>query len=238
MELLTRARQWPQTGRARRAGVSSFGISGTNAHVILEHEPVESVQAPVESTQVPAGSAQVRLAAGELPWVVSGRSEGAVRAQAARLAAFVAGDGGGAGALDVGGVGLALVSSRSVFDHSAVVGGGSLDELLAGVGGVARGDGTAGGVVFERRVAGGVGVAFSGQGSQRPGMGRELYGRFPVFAGALDEVCAEVEKQAGLELLGVVFGDDAGVLEGTGVAQPALFAVEVALYRLAESFGV
>ncbi|PKT67090.1 hypothetical protein CW362_42395, partial [Streptomyces populi] len=86
VELLTRARQWPQTGRARRAGVSSFGISGTNAHVILEHEPMESTQALV--------------AAGELPWVVSGRSEGAVRAQAARLAAFVAGDGGGAGALD------------------------------------------------------------------------------------------------------------------------------------------
>ncbi|MFE7976079.1 SDR family NAD(P)-dependent oxidoreductase, partial [Streptomyces shenzhenensis] len=223
VELLREARQWPETGRARRAGVSSFGISGTNAHVVLEYEPVESSQVPV--------------GVGELPWVVSGRSEGAVRVQAARLAAFVEGCGDVAGVLDAGRVGLALASSRSVFEYSAVVGGGSLGELLRGVRGVAEGA-VVGGVVFERRVVGGLGVAFSGQGSQRLGMGRELYERFPVFAGALDEVCAVVEELAGVELLPVIFGDDAEALEDTGVAQPALFAVEVALYRLAESFGV
>ncbi|MBO4208865.1 polyketide synthase, partial [Micromonospora echinofusca] len=81
VELLAEAREWPASDRPRRAGVSSFGISGTNAHVILEQAPA-AVAALVEESPDPVGD-------GVLPWVLSGKSPEAVRAQAAKLVSFV-----------------------------------------------------------------------------------------------------------------------------------------------------
>ncbi|WP_405968644.1 SDR family NAD(P)-dependent oxidoreductase [Streptomyces sp. NBC_00015] len=213
VELLTESREWPAvSGRPRRAGVSAFGISGTNAHVILEAvEPAVRVERAV----VPDGV---------VPLVVSGRSPEAVRAQAARLAGFLGEERG----LSLSDVAYSLAVTRARFDHRAVVVAGSVAEAREALASV-RPDAV---------VAGRLGVLFTGQGAQRVGMGRGLYGAFPVFAEAFDEVCAAVDKNLGRSLKDLVFGDEAALLDETRYAQPALFAVEVALFRLVESWGV
>ncbi|MFD7669252.1 type I polyketide synthase, partial [Streptomyces sp. NPDC059788] len=184
VELLTDARAWPELGRPRRAGVSGFGVSGTNAHVILEQADADAEAAADADSDAGAEAAvevAVERALPVVPWVVSARSEAALRGQAGRLAE--------AGAVcDPVDVGLSLVSSRSVFEHRAVVLGGDRDGLLSGVGALAGG-GPAVGVVSGVVAGGGLGLVFTGQGSQRVGMGRGLYEVFPVFAGAFDEVC-------------------------------------------------
>ncbi|MEV4969688.1 type I polyketide synthase [Streptomyces scopuliridis] len=212
VELLTEQREWPETGQARRAGVSSFGISGTNAHVVLE-------QAPAAEPVAPAPAPEVTPAA--VPWLVSAKSEAALDAQLDRLRSFVA-DRPGLSPLDLG---LSLAESRSAFEHRAVL--------------MAPGDGAdarqiARGVAVERPTA----VLFSGQGSQRLGMGRELYERFPVFADALDSVLAHLDGELHRPLRELIWGDDAATLNRTAYTQPALFAIEVALFRLVESWGV
>ncbi|RSR96830.1 SDR family NAD(P)-dependent oxidoreductase [Streptomyces sp. WAC04189] len=208
VELLTEARPWENDGRPRRAAVSSFGISGTNAHVILEEAPVQEETEEEAAAPLPV-----------VPWVLSGRGEGALRAQAQRLAGYVAGRD-DLSPLDVG---FSLATTRSVFEHRAVVVGRDREELLSGLAGL-----VSGGTPVQGRTA----FVFSGQGSQRAGMGRELYNAFPVFAQALDEVV----EALGLPLREVMW--DGEGLDRTGFTQPALFAHEVALYRLLESWGV
>ncbi|MEW2619200.1 alpha/beta fold hydrolase [Streptomyces sp. NPDC048106] len=199
MELLREAREWaPEEGRLRRAGVSAFGASGTNAHVILEEAP------PEETAETPA-----RVSMPVVPWVVSGRSAAALRAQLSRLDDWTPRP-------DPVDVGWSLITTRSGFEHRAVV----TDDGRQ----LARGDAD----------AGGTGFVFSGQGSQRVGMGRGLYAAYPVFARALDEVCAAF----GGSLCEVMFEGPAEVLGDTAWAQPAIFACEVALFRLLESWGV
>ncbi|MET7575726.1 acyltransferase domain-containing protein, partial [Streptomyces sp. NPDC005492] len=201
------------------AGVSSFGISGTNAHVILEAAP----EVDAEPEAVSAGGA-------EMVWVVSGRTEEALRGQAERLVSAVEG-------AEAAAVGAALLS-RSLFEHRAVVVGADAAELASGLRGLAAGESVAN--VVDGVAAGGrrVAVLFAGQGAQRLGMGEELYRTSAVFAAAFDEVVAELDRHLDVPLRDVVWGEDADELNSTGWAQPALFAVEVALFRLLESFGV
>ncbi|MEU6085188.1 type I polyketide synthase, partial [Streptomyces sp. NPDC047108] len=226
IRLLTDVHDWPEAeDRPRRAAVSAFGVSGTNAHVVLE-QPVSDER--VESTD------EGRAGPKQTPWVVSARSRDALRAQAARLSAFVA----ERGALSAVEVGVSLVRSRSVFEHRAVVWGADREELLSGLAAVAAGDSAAGAVVGEVGEGGRTGFLFAGQGSQRPGMGRELYEEYAVFADAFDAVCAHLDTELPRSLRDVVFGDECDVLNRTEYAQPALFALEVALFRLLESWGV
>ncbi|GAB2920344.1 type I polyketide synthase [Streptomyces heilongjiangensis] len=230
VELLGQPREWPATeGRLRRAGVSSFGISGTNAHVVLEEPPAAEAR-PTEPQDAQDGPAAF---AGPVPWLLSARSGDALREQAARLARTVDADGAAAGASPVEVAG-ALVRSRSLFDHRAVVWGRDRAALVTALDAIAAGTAPDDGVSGVTRRDGRTAFLFAGQGAQRPGMGRELYDTYPVFAAAFDAVDAELP----FDLAEIAFGADADALNRTEFTQPALFALEVALYRLLESWGV
>ncbi|AWS44268.1 type I polyketide synthase [Streptosporangium sp. 'caverna'] len=230
VELVTEARPWPEVGRVRRAGVSSFGISGTNAHVIIEQAAPQETT-PDAVTADAAGPAEVGCSLSVWPWVVSGRDENSLRAQAGRLAGWLAADPG----VDVREVAAVLATGRAVLEHRAVVVGAEVETIRAGLQAVAAGE-AAPSVVMGSGVDPVMAVLFTGQGSQWAGMGRELYAGFPVFAEAFDEV----EQLTGLPLREVVFTaeEPGGALDQTGVAQVAIFAVEVALWRLVRWLGV
>ncbi|MEU0839172.1 SDR family NAD(P)-dependent oxidoreductase [Streptomyces sp. NPDC005962] len=228
VSLLTENTPWPETGQPRRAGISSFGVSGTNAHTVIE-------QAPAEDREPETADGEWSGLGGQLPLLVSGQSAEALRAQAARLTAHVEGDP-GLGLVDLA---HSLATTRAALDHRAVVlaGDGGRDDLLRGLAALAE-ENPASGVVQGEVGEGKVAFLFTGQGSQRPGMGRELYAAVPAFAKALDEVCAELDGHLELPLRDVMFGDDGDLLNRTGYTQPALFALEVALFRLLETWGV
>ncbi|QES04548.1 acyltransferase domain-containing protein [Streptomyces venezuelae] len=244
IELLTRRRAWPETGRPRRAAVSSFGISGTNAHVILEAPPEEPARDAAESRpEVPsreaaesrpeaAGQGRTETGPGPsatppeapgrarppVPWPLSGRDPGALRDQIGRLRAHL--DAAPADPEDV----AHSLARRAVFRHRAVL----LAAPQAPAGGSPR-------AVTGVARPGGTALLFSGQGSQRVGMGRELYETYPVFAESFDAVA----EHTGLPLKDVVLaGTPDGLLDRTRYAQPALFAVEVSLFRLVRALGL
>ena len=234
VELLTQAREWPVAeGRLRRAGVSSFGISGTNAHVVLEEAP-QGEPAAAEADDGGDDAAEVAVAAPVavsvelpvVPWVVSARSEASLAGQVERLADF-AGERSDAAAVDVA---YSLLMSRASMEHRAVVVGADRDALRGGLADSAS-------WITGRASGGKTAFLFSGQGSQWSGMGRELYASYPVFAEALDRVCAHFDAELSSPLREVMFGGGEA-LDQTGLTQPALFAFEVALFRLLESWGV
>ncbi|MFJ6676107.1 SDR family NAD(P)-dependent oxidoreductase [Actinosynnema sp. NPDC091369] len=219
VRLATETAPWPELDRPRRAGVSSFGISGTNAHVIIEQAP-EAATTPAPERVVPATP---------LPWVLSGRGAGSLAAQASRLREFAES---GVDPLDVG---WSLATTRAALDHRAVVWGDDHEALLAALDTVAAGKS---GPTAVTGLASAVRSAFlfTGQGAQRVGMGLALAEAFPVFAEAFEEVCAALDPMLDRPLREVIA--DGVDLDETGYTQPALFAVEVALFRLVDSWGV
>ncbi|MFJ8650633.1 type I polyketide synthase, partial [Streptomyces sp. NPDC093546] len=226
IELLTAPRPWEPGDRPRRAAVSSFGISGTNAHVILEEAP-PAATAPTTAR---------RTGPGMVPLPVSGRTAQALSAQAARLRVFLdeAREDPAAPA-ELVDLAYSLGATRQSHEHRAVVLASDPEDVQAGLRSVEEGTpgpGVLTGAVRPGRTA----FLFSGQGAQYAGMASDLYDAFPVFADAFDAVCARVDLERPLR--DVVFGKDAGLLDRTVYAQAGLFAVEVALFRLVESWGV
>ncbi|MFE4517812.1 SDR family NAD(P)-dependent oxidoreductase [Kitasatospora sp. NPDC056783] len=234
VRLLTEAQEWPETGRPRRAAVSSFGISGTNSHVVLEQAPAPDQapeadgEQPEERTRTEAPGAEAPAVAptpplDAVPWLLSARTPEALAEQKERLRAWVE----ARPELDPADVALSLACTRSSWEHRAVAVGGSTEELLAALAPAA------GTVAGQGKLA----FLFTGQGSQRLGMGRELYRAFPVFAAAFDEVSALLDRELEVPLARVIEAEQQ-LLNRTDYAQAAIFAVEVALFRLVESLGV
>ncbi len=217
VRLLTESREWPETGNPRRAAVSSFGFSGTNAHVIIEQPPTPAK--PAEPTDTGPWDE------GVVPWVISGASPQALRAQAEQLRSYVA----ERPELRPVDVAFSLATTRSVLEHRAVVVGADHDDFLTALGTPTETTDTPTG-----RTA----FLFTGQGAQRLGMGRELYDAFPAFRNALDEVCTVLDPLLPRPSREVMWDGDAQALSRTEFTQPALFALEVALFRLLESWGI
>ncbi|OZD73417.1 polyketide synthase [Rhodococcus sp. 06-1059B-a] len=215
IEPASNARPWPRAARPRRAAVSSFGLSGTNSHVIVEEAPPSDQPASQPSSSDSTTVQPSRL----VPWVVSARTSTALDAQIARIADRARTD------VEHQDIAYSLLTTRTKFPHHAVAVGRTTEELVSGLSGAPK------------RVAkpGRLAMMFSGQGSQRVAMGAALAAEFEVFADALDEVYSAIEDDGTLR--DIVAGN-ADALARTENAQVAIFAVEVALYRLLEFFGV
>ncbi|HBF83848.1 MAG TPA: hypothetical protein DD420_29180, partial [Streptomyces sp.] len=221
VRLLTDERPWHTPDRPRRAGVSSFGISGTNAHVILEEfTGAEPEPAEPDPATVPPVSA--------LP--VSARSPEALRGQASRLRELT-----GTAPADLG---LALATTRGTHPHRAVVLATDERHTAEALEALARGHQAPGLLVTGTATDGTLAHLFSGQGAQRPGMGRDWYDTYPVYAEHFDRIAELFAKHLERPLAEVVFGEHPDVLEQTAYTQAALFTTQVALHRLLESFGV
>ena len=226
VELLREAKEWPRGERPRRAGVSSFGMSGTNAHLILEEAPqAEGAEKPQKATPPPA-----------IPWALSAKTPEALQEAAGRLAAHVE-----ARSPDPTDVAHTLLSARASFPERAVVVGADQAELLAGLDALAQGNPDPS-LVQSKVLTGKTAFLFSGQGSQRPQMGKELYEAFPVYVQSFDRACEALEAELGLGVKEAVFapeGSETAVsLDRTDLTQASIFALQVALFDLCSSFGL
>ncbi|MCP3771636.1 type I polyketide synthase [Streptomyces sp. MAR25Y5] len=229
--LLGEARPWRrEAARTRRAGVSSFGLSGTNAHLVLEEAPVRETAAPAAG---PTGPDTAPL----LPLPLSGRSEEALRDQAGRWARWLA----DRPELSLADVAATAARGRTHFPYRASLTAASTEEAVRALLSLAEGRVPAG-ASFGTAADGGTAVLFTGQGSQRIAMGRGLHAALPVFRRAFDEVCAALDPHLSRGLADVLLADedspDAVLVHETEFTQPALFALEVALFRQWQAWGV
>lgn len=251
VELLANAKQWPvipcegdDIPRPRRAAVSSFGIGGTNAHVILE-QPVEHEN---ERTHAffgnPTPPATPIKRSWTFPWLLSGADEAALRAQAQALLASKT-----VCSQDPSDVAFSLATTRSALRYRAAVTpalGGNYEAALMALAqdqphpDVVTGFSNGQASTTKPRLA----FLFSGQGARLPGRAalEELCAAFPVFADAFRGACDELDPHLGRPLNSVLKknegGDSSAHLDRTDFAQAFLFAFEVAMFRLLESFSI
>lgn len=200
---------WPEGMSPRRAGVSSFGVGGTNAHVVMEEPP-----------EIPPSDA----AQGPQLLVLSARTPAALAESAARLAAHLEAE----PQANLADVAWTLAVGRKRFPHRlAVVAADAADAVAR----LRSAELASAALKGKPAREGGVVFLFPGQGCQYAGMGRELHAREPAFREAFDACAAVLADEPGLDLRGLVFGDDAEALLPTSIMQPAIFAIEYALAR-------
>jgi acyl transferase domain-containing protein/NADPH:quinone reductase-like Zn-dependent oxidoreductase/NADP-dependent 3-hydroxy acid dehydrogenase YdfG/acyl carrier protein len=223
VRLLSSARPWPHSGQTRRAGVSSFGISGTNAHVVLAEAPDD----PPAAERPPAQPRTV------WPWLVHGAGPTALEAAAGavlRRSEQAASD-------EHPAIARSLALTRSALDFRAAVVGADPAEVREGLRAVAesRDDPHA---YRDIAIEGATAFLFPGSGSQRVAMGTEIAGREPVFAAALDEAARELDRWLPRPIREVIRDSQSGDLDRMLFIQPAVFALEVSLYRQFEHWGL
>ncbi|MEV7059124.1 thioester reductase domain-containing protein [Streptomyces microflavus] len=219
VELLTEERPWTaRPGAPRRAAVSAFGVSGTNAHVIVEEPPAEAQAAPAEETVRPAGA---------VPWLLSGKTPQAVTEQARRLLTHLRNHPDHS-PLDTA---YSLATTRTTHDHRISITGTTREELLAKLT-----EFTETPPATTTAAKGKIAFLFTGQGAQRINMGNELAAIYPEFDRHLNDLCSHFDPHLEQPLRHTITTGDK--LNDTQYTQPALFAIEVALYRLITSFGI
>ena len=240
IELLTEPRAWEPNGAPRRAGVSSFGASGTNAHMILEEAPEPDLAkdggagAPVDGSGA-SSEASVPLSA-PIPLALSAKTEPALKEAASRLAKHLTDN----PEQDLGDVAYSLTTTRASFSERAVALGSERGELIASLNALSKGEPSPN-AIQAKATQGRLAYLLSGQGSQRLGMGKELYEKDPTYKAAFEEACAEIDQHIEGSLKEIVFatGEEAKErLQHTSNAQPALFATELALYRTLQAKGL
>jgi phthiocerol/phenolphthiocerol synthesis type-I polyketide synthase A len=215
---------WPVVRRARRAGVSSFGVSGTNAHVVVEQAP-----AP-ESLKTPAPQSEPVIST----LVVSGKSPARIASTAAMLADWMVGEGAEVSLADVA---HTVNHHRTQYKTFATVCARDRAQAVAGLQALAAGDSAIGVVgAHEGLCKPGTVFVYSGQGSQWPGMGRQLLADEPAFAAAVDELEPQFVEQVGFSLRQVLA--EGQPVAGDARVQPVLVGLQLALTALWRSYGV
>ncbi|MET7641793.1 SDR family NAD(P)-dependent oxidoreductase [Streptomyces sp. NPDC005438] len=222
-------RAWPRGETPRRAGVSSFGIGGTNVHVVLEEAPAEPPEEAGHHSR--DAEATPQLPARLLP--LSAKSAPALAEAASRLADHLTAH--PDAPLDA--VAHTLTHRRAHLPHRGTVVARTTDEAVGALRQFAR---NAPATVAAPMAP--VAFLFPGQGAQYPGMARDVHAREAVFAAEFDRCADLFAPRLGEDLRDLVLAPDtphaAERLRQTRVAQPALFAVEYALARLWQSWGL
>ncbi|WP_344659920.1 type I polyketide synthase [Catenulispora subtropica] len=230
VKLLNDPVPWRGGGKTRRVGVSSFGVSGTNVHMILEEAP--ALQEPGTPDEPVAETTPKVLDSAVGAWLVSGRSADGLAGQAGRLREFVLAK----PELEPADVGWSLLTTRSTFEHRAVVVGSERGALAGGLAAVATGQ-PAAGVVAGSTTSNGPGrcvFVFPGQGSQWVGMGRELLATSPVFAARFAECAEALAPFVDWSLYDLLDQQ----LETADQVQPVLWAMMVSLAAVWQAAGV
>ncbi|WP_167745504.1 acyltransferase domain-containing protein, partial [Streptomyces monomycini] len=225
---------WPETGRPRRAGISSFGMSGTNAHLIVEQAPEAPEVPEVPALEAPAVDGTAAPAPGVVPWLLSGRSAEALRAQARQLLTHLE----AVPDAPDGDVAHALATTRAVFEHRAVVVAADRQQACAGLAALAA-DGPAPMLTQGLAASGHQPVfVFPGQGSQWAGMALELLESSAVFRERMRECAEALAPYTGWDVFDLLHGKDGATMDTADTVQPALFAVMVSLAAVWRAYGV
>ena len=232
VQVVKEATAWERNDRPRLAGVSSFGFSGTNAHVILEEAPAEIGQ--LDTAPDPREQSQER---GFSVLPLSARTPAALVELAGHYRTWLSEH----PEVALSDVSFSAGVERAHFEHRAALVTNSTESARELLGALADDRPAPGLVRGECADPPKTAWLFPGQGSQFPGMARELFDNEPVFAETVTRCAAVVDDVLERPLLDVIFDTDSpdgqDVLRQTAYAQPALFAVEMGLARLWQSWG-